>query len=353
MAVIQPFQPNSIFTTDDGKLTRDAYDFLNKLYLRVGGGLSSLNAATLETFTWEAPGTIGSTTPSTGAFTSLSVSGHSTLEGVTSTGATGTGAIVFGTSPTLTTPALGTPSAIILTNATGTAASLTAGHVTTNANLTGGVTSVGNAATVVTNANLTGPITSSGNATSVASQTGTGTTFVMDTSPTISGHPSLEGVTSTGATGTGKLVFDTSPVLVTPALGTPSAIILTNASGTAASLTAGHVTTNANLTGVITSVGNATSIASQTGTGTKFVVDTTPTLITPVLGVASGTSLALSGGFGCNGTTIQTAVASGGAAPAGGTGATAGAYDTSAHRDSLITLVNNIRTALVANGIMT
>lgn len=39
--------------------------------------------------------------------------------------------------------------------------------VVTNANLTGGVTSVGNAATVVTNANLTGPVTSSGNATSI------------------------------------------------------------------------------------------------------------------------------------------------------------------------------------------
>ncbi|HLC44174.1 MAG TPA: hypothetical protein VJK08_03570, partial [Patescibacteria group bacterium] len=51
------------------------------------------------------------------------------------------------------------------------------------------------------------------------------------------------------------------------------------------------VTTNANLTGVITSAGNATSIASQTGTGTKFVVDTSPVLITPTLGVASATSL--------------------------------------------------------------
>ena len=51
-----------------------------------------------------------------------------------------------------------------------------------------------------------------------------------------------------------------------------------------------------NLTGPITSVANATSIASQTGTGTKFVVDNTPTLITPVLGVATATSI--------NGTTI-------------------------------------------------
>ena len=51
-----------------------------------------------------------------------------------------------------------------------------------------------------------------------------------------------------------------------------------------------------NLTGPITSTGSATSIASQTGTGTKFVMDNTPTLITPVLGAATATSI--------NGTTI-------------------------------------------------
>lgn len=87
----------------------------------------------------------------------------------------------------------------------------------------------------------------------------------------------------------------TSPTLTTPALGTPSSGVATNLTGTASGLTAGNVTTNANLTGPITSSGNATSIASQTGTGTKFVVDTSPTLVTPVIGVATGISLALSG----------------------------------------------------------
>jgi hypothetical protein len=58
---------------------------------------------------------------------------------------------------------------------------------------------------------------------------------------------------------------------------------------------ASTVTTNANLTGPITSIGNATSIASQTGTGSTFVVDNTPTLITPVIGIATGTSLDLGG----------------------------------------------------------
>ncbi len=62
------------------------------------------------------------------------------------------------------------------------------------------------------------------------------------------------------------------------ALGTPSSGVATNLSGTAASLTAGNVTTNANLTGPITSVGNATAIASQTGTGNTFVMSAGPTL---------------------------------------------------------------------------
>ena len=51
-----------------------------------------------------------------------------------------------------------------------------------------------------------------------------------------------------------------------------------------------------NLTGPITSVGPATSVASQTGTGSTFVMNTSPTLVTPVLGVATATSI--------NGTTI-------------------------------------------------
>jgi hypothetical protein len=53
-----------------------------------------------------------------------------------------------------------------------------------------------------------------------------------------------------------------------------------------------------NLTGPITSSGAATSIASQTGTGTTFVMNTSPTLVTPTIGVATATSV--------NGTTIPT-----------------------------------------------
>jgi hypothetical protein len=81
----------------------------------------------------------------------------------------------------------------------------------------------------------------------------------------------------------------------------------TGLTGTAASLTAGTVTTNANLTGAVTSVGNATSLGSftsanlaaavtdETGTG-ALVFATSPTLVTPTLGVASATSVTVGAG---------------------------------------------------------
>lgn len=312
------------------------------------------------------------------------------------------------TSPTLTAPVLGTPASGVLTNCTGTAAGLTAGNVTTNANLTGGVTSVGNAATVVTNANLTGHVTSTGNAavlgsftslqlkTALTDETGSGGA-VFATSPTlvtpVLGTPAsgslgsctaYEGtaIASTGEaggskflredgdgtcswidvpgggdalvanplsqfaattsaqfagvisdeTGTGLVVLNNGPTLIAPALGTPASGVLTNCTGTAAGLTSGNVTTNANLTGHVTSVGNAAVLGSfnlsqlntalsdatlvdgaltaalidtsaelaailgdETGTG-LIVFNTSPTLVTPALGtVASGDVSACTG----------------------------------------------------------
>ncbi len=99
--------------------------------------------------------------------------------------------------------------------------------------------------------------------------------------------PAVSGTLATLA-GTETL---SNKTLVSPALGTPVSGVATNLTGTAAGLTAGSVTTNANLTGVITSVGNATSIASQTGTGTTFAMSVSPVFTTPSLGVASATSI--------------------------------------------------------------
>jgi hypothetical protein len=117
----------------------------------------------------------------------------------------------------------------------------------------------------------------------------------------------------TDETGTGSLVFATSPTLVSPALGTPSALVGTNITGTAAGLTAGNVTTNANLTGAVTSVGNATSLGSftsanlaaaltdETGTGAAVFANT-PTFVTPNIGAATSTSLTATGVIASSGT---------------------------------------------------
>jgi hypothetical protein len=59
------------------------------------------------------------------------------------------------------------------------------------------------------------------------------------------------------------------------------------------------------------------------------------------------------GAFGCNGQTAQTAFASGGAAAAtASTNAVPFGYTTATQADAVVTLLNNIRTALVNAGLM-
>ena len=108
----------------------------------------------------------------------------------------------------------------------------------------------------------------------------------------------LAGVIS-DETGSGSLVFANSPTLVTPALGTPSALVGTNITGTAAGLTAGNVTTNANLTGDVTSVGNATSIAAGVIvdadiSASAAIVDTKLATISTALKVSNSATTATS-----------------------------------------------------------
>lgn len=62
------------------------------------------------------------------------------------------------------------------------------------------------------------------NGNSITGYTGSGATTVLSVGPTITGHPTIEGVTSTGATGTGKFVFDTAPTLDSPILTTPKIV---------------------------------------------------------------------------------------------------------------------------------
>ena len=119
----------------------------------------------------------------------------------------------------------------------------------------------------------------------LAAALGDDASFATTVTNSLAGKLSL-----TGGTMTGAIEMSTNKItgLGTPTAGT-DATTKTYVDGVL-------ISAPGNLTGPITSVGAATSIASQTGTGTKFVVDTSPTLVTPVLGVATATSI--------NGTTI-------------------------------------------------
>lgn len=306
-------------------------------FATLGAYSVTLTATGATTVTLPTSGTMYGT--ASGSITSAQLAGSLSDE-------TGSGAAVFATSPTLVTPLLGTPTSGVLTNCTGLPvlsgiSGLGTGVATflatpTSANLLSAVTDetgtgslvFANSPTLVTPAMgvatattinkvaFTAPATGSTltiadgktltasntltftgtDASSVAFGTGGTAAYTANTLAVFAATTSaqLAGVIS-DETGTGALVFANSPTLVTPALGTPASGVLTNCTGTAAGLTAGTVTTNANLTGPITSTGNATAVAAQTGTGTTFVMQASPTLTTPIIGAATGTSLAVTG----------------------------------------------------------
>ena len=124
-----------------------------------------------------------------------------------------------------------------------------------------------------------------------------------------------KGLVSNAITGTGNVVMSTSPTLVTPALGTPSSVTLTNATGLPVSTgISGLGTGMATFLATPSSANLASTVTDETGSG-SLVFSNSPTLVTPALGTPSSatltnaTGLPVSTGVSGLGTSVATALA--------------------------------------------
>jgi len=183
------------------------------------------------------------------------------------------------TSPTLTTPALGTPSSATLTNATGLPISTGVSGLGTNVATALG-TNVGSAGAVVVNGGALGTPSSGTLTNATGLPISTGVSGLGTGVATFLATPSSANLASavTDETGSGALVFATSPTLTTPNIGVATGTSFNSITGLSATTPSmdgtaavGTATTAARADHVHATDTSRAPLASPTFTGTVTV----------------------------------------------------------------------------------